>query len=425
MSEPREPQQPARPRLVRSGDVPLLGPVDHTHLAGATPEVGATGDRTHLAGATDRESAHATHPRPGASTMPRTHPEALVQERFQAPPTPAPPPRTPLRWIITSVAVVVALGTAAGWGYGRWSETRQDTLVAPSIAASNPAVARGDAVVRAYFEALSQGNVTAALALGPAPTKGSLDVITAEAYSTARQANPITNVTVPDQDATATQITASYDLGGKRVTTEVPVRRTDDGAWQLVRTTRTVKVTSPTAGQVPLTVNGVSVHPESTLELLPGIYHVSTGRPYIAYPESDDLRIEAVSDEQPLVHQLDPYLTPKGKEKLAQVARDALATCLASRELKPKGCPFAGSGKVAQGQATWRRVGPDPLVDAPMALDKEHAEIAVVNLTLDLRLDAVTTDGSVSNDNKAGGRVVMRAPVTGREEDPIGITWQW
>lgn len=398
-------EQP-RPRLVRSGEVPLTGAADRTHLAAA--------DATHLADAPCEPRGDAIE----ASG-------SLYAERFEAPPPPLSPARTNYRRLAAAAAVVTGLGAASAWGYVTLTDRSDTPLVAPSVAAANPAVARGDTVVRAYLEALAAGDVATALAQGPTPGAGSHDLLTAEAYSPARQRAPITDVNVPAQDPTATLIQASYGLGGKRVDIAVPVRRNAAGVWQLVRTTRAVRLDSPNAGQVPLRVNGVTVRPGATIELLPGQYTVGTGRPYIAYPDSDQLTVTEVGDEKALVHQLDPYLTDEGKRALRERARQALATCLASTELAPQGCPFRGKGNVVPGSVQWTRVGPDPVTDAPMALDRDHAEVAVMTLQLDLRLSATTKDGTVSRGNKAGGRVVMRAPITGEAGDPMPLTWQW
>lgn len=385
----------SRPRLVRAGDVPLPGAPDRTRIVGMD------------------EPVH----------EPVSH--EPLRERYEAPPPPPAPPSTPWRGLMAAGAGAVALGIAAGAGVHWWQGKTPEPVTTATAIASNPAAVRPDRLVRGYLESLAAGNARTALATGPAPARGSTELVEGENYAAAVQNAPVTEVHVPNQSSTTTLVPASYRVGGKLVRATFQVRRDEQGAWQMVRTTRSIRLLG-TTGEVPLLINGRSVRAGSTLELLPGQYRLTSALPYVDYAGDQvtvlDLGEDAVSD-----HPIAPHITSAGQQRIQQVVRDALAACVEQHSMAPEGCPysFSAQGSTAEPVQSSIVVTMDEgdLRSAQAVLDPKEPHIAVLTFTPTFKMTARYADGSTSVSAPRTEQLQARMPITGRASDPMPITW--
>lgn len=382
-------------RVVRAGEVPLPGAAEQTRIAGkAVP-----------------------------TPMPVKEQHEPLRERYQAPGADAVPARTSRRGLAAAVAGAIALGVVTGWGL-HWWDGRTPAAEA-TIAASNPSGARADRLVRGYLEALASGDTAAALAAGPAPTRGTTDLLEPEIFAAAREIAPVTEVRVANQSGTTTLVPASYRMGTKVVRADFQVRRDDAGAWQLVRTTRTVRLVG-TTGRVPLLVNGQRLTPGSTVELLPGAYRLTTGLPFVDYA-GDTIDVLDLGDGSVEDHQVSPRVTTTGQERVRRAVREALAGCTSQHSMAPEGCPYAftasGSSAAPVKSSITVTMDEGDLTRATAVLDRDEPHVAVLSFTPTFRMTARYSDGSSTVSQPRTEQVQARIPITGRTGDPMPIAW--
>lgn len=348
-------------------------------------------------------------------------------ERFVAPPPPAPPTRTGLRRtrIVVWLVAVVLVGLVAGWAWVTWLRPMHTdpNTTAPLGGASQPQISvdRGDEVVRRYLTALSGGDVATALALGADQGTGARDLIANSAYSASMASARISNIHVPQQSASATTISATYDIGARQVSTTYTVVRRDNLAWQLQRSTVPVVFASPVGAAVPLLVNGKTVQLGRTYDVLPGLYRVSTGLSFLSYSAQGDLQVDNLADtgsgSARRTHTIEAQLTPAGSSAILQATQAALDSCLASTQPAPAGCPFAtASGGKRLVDVSWTLLN-RPLLDVTPRLNPQDFSVGQVQIVVKARMSAtvqtvvngrvVRSESSPINDRVGTWRVRM------------------
>lgn len=388
-----------RPRIVRAGDVPLPGAAAETRIAGV----------------------------PLPQTPPPEPELAVARERYEAPAPPPARPATPWRGLLTAACAATALGVLAGWGVHAWRSRDADTAGTTPVV-SNQASARADRLVRGYLQALADGNPRTALEAGLEAPTGNTDLISQTEYAQARQNAPVAAVHVANTDPTATLIPAAYTVGGRQVRADFPVTRDESGAWRMVRTTRAVRLVGE-PGQVPLLVNGRPARAGTTYELLPGEYRLDTGLPYVDYG-GDAITVLDLGEASPGSHPVTPRITEAGQERIRQVVATALDTCAASNQLAPPDCPYRFAAPRAGLRTTsvrteWERSG---LQGATAVLDRRDPQVAVLSFETTISVDIRFADGSSSPSsapqNRKNGQLTVRMPITGRDNQPMPVTWQ-
>ncbi|MDR0783343.1 MAG: hypothetical protein LBE83_06250 [Propionibacteriaceae bacterium] len=270
-------------------------------------------------------------------------------------------------WIVLLSIALVGLTAAAVWVVPQ----AYDKLLGDSGTARS-----ARAAVEAYLTALAAGDATTALsysALQPQDTRFTSD----EFYSRSLAGNPITNIVVPEeQDSGSNLISASYTLGDQAIEAHFTVQKHDRG-WLLDGGFLRLSVADLAAAGAPLTLNGVPLGENPRLELLPGVYTLDAADPMltvsspnllITYPESETTFTES------LILSFDAIIA------IQDAAKAHLNACLEVQALAPPGCGFGFAG------TNIGVVNPESII---WTLDKDSPDLTTLVPLLDP--DSLTT----------------------------------
>ena len=206
-----------------------------------------------------------------------------------------------------------------------------DNTTAPAPSSSTP-----EEAVQGFLDALAAGDATKALSYASdQPTD--LTFLTDDVLKAMVAAHPITGISVKIEDSGSTYAygTATYSLGGHRVSWSVDVDKFDD-AWMLTDVTGTTDLTE-LGDSVNVSIYGVSVTNPSSVVLFPGQYDLVADNGMVSFAEP-------LVVEQPRaagnVYELKPALSADATKKIIQLAEAKLKDCLAQKALVPKGCGF-------------------------------------------------------------------------------------
>lgn len=351
--------------------------------------------------------------------------EAVWTPTFDAPATetdPTPPKRR-LRPIplIAAAAAVIAIALVAFQVFGPSSEPDPDVLVTDT----NPSAGRAritdqSDLVRQYFDALTAGDAELAQTFGPVGS-GSKVALTDSSLADSLERFPLTNVVVSDVADSATEIPVTYRLGGSQVTTNVAVRKQDDGGYRLERSTVTVPVTAKRSAKIPVLVNGEEFTGGS-LEAFLGSYLLTTGLPFLEYT-GNELQVTTL-DAAPEINLLTVALTKDGQDALIDTGKASLEECATTTELAPNGCPFATTAKnpIVKDSVRWSLDG-DPWANASPRLSSER-EIAEVVIDLKMLISLQYSNGT-SLENSVGfdAPVTLRVDMSRTTTEELEATW--
>lgn len=344
---------------------------------------------------------------------------------FDAPPEPTDPKtrrrRIPLVPLSLGVGVIV-VALAVAWqlfGVNRTSDIGV-TASEGTVTVTGARITHPSELVEAYFRALQDADVNRALRLGPVGT-GSLVALTEHSLRASLERTPLTELRVEQVQENATEVPVSYKLGGENTTTNVQVRKQDDGSFRLERATVTVQVTAKRSPAIPVFINDERFETNS-FEAFPGSYVWTTGLPFLAY-EANQLIVSTL-DSKPEISLLTPALTKEGREALIETGKESLQRCLTTKELSPKGCPFAASppSPVVPGSVTWHLANdPWPNVNPRLSSQKEVAEVVI---DLQMQISLKYTDGSSLTRSPLGSRAVsLRVDMSRKTAEDLEATW--
>ncbi|MFV0429999.1 MAG: hypothetical protein ACK5KO_11335 [Arachnia sp.] len=348
--------------------------------------------------------------------------------RFSAPPPQSPPPgRGPaLRIIVAVLLGAVVLGIL---GATVWVRLLRNTSTDPEVEVTSSSIAATSSspqeLVRGYLEALAAGDIERALSFGPRAGSGSRALLTPEAYAAMpRQWRP-SDITILTLDPAAQMVEASYSIGDQEVSTSFEVTRLDTGALQLAATTATVRFQIAADQQLPMLANGVPIDHTVTHEVVPGLYELTTGLPYVTFPADSEIPVAALMLADGAEFSLTPRLTEDGIAAFTAAARASLDECLGATSVAPDGCPFAVEAPrdVVPGSVRWRAVA-DPWKSSTPALgpDDMTAASGVVELELEVEMDY--TDGTSSGATSVHTSATATAAMVVVHPDDIQVVWQ-
>lgn len=404
MTQPWQPQNPT-PSTPPTGPVPPASPVMPTVSPAADP------------------ASQATPPRAPKPAVPSTAFPAWG-DRFVAPEEEAPEPETePRNLLLPALAGLVLLGVIAGalwWIFlGRPQNGPGTEVIASHSAAVT--VKKPDEVVRQYLNALAEGRIDDALALGPVGV-GSRAALTPAAMERSRQTMSISDIQVGQVDDAATEVPARYTIGGERVSTTIKVRRQADATWQLASSTVTLRITGVRSKDVPVLVNGMEVGDAQQVEVVPGYYVVTTGLPFIDYDAGTEARVTTL-DTHIEIPRLTTVVTPEGNNALLAAGRASLDSCLRQTTLAPAGCPFGGqvSGSVVPGSVQWSLADDVWAGYAPRLEPTTGIATAPLTLRTDLTF---ALDGGRRSQQTVVTNTALQADLTVREARDIKVSWQ-
>lgn len=353
------------------------------------------------------------------------------QARFVAPVVEPerPPRRLPWRSVITVftvvglIAVILGVLTATIW---RPQAVDPATIVKPSEGTSERALLTPQDAVRTYLEALAAGDIEAALAtgtIGGDETSSHL-LLAPEVQVKMRERAPITDIRILTAETDVTQVEVSYKLAGTPVNTTIPVQLGESGSYELTRTTVTVLVELGQADALPLFVAGVEVPKFKPLEVVPGVYELTTGLPLVEYPKENTIEITSLRYAEQTPFAATPRLSAEGREAFLDAVRSSLDDCAASHAIAPPGCPQGRrpAKPIAQDSVRWRIDG-NPLVEQQPELSTKDRTLA--SLQLDLRFDLTFRYADGSNPGKDRVEVTTRATANmmGKSAEDITVVW--
>lgn len=352
---------------------------------------------------------------------------APTQERYQAPPE-APPPRqrASRRRVITLVLVIVMLAVGTGIGISAYRQrvVNDDATKLPvgSGAPSSAAGKTGGEVVTNYLEALSEGDITSALSLGPIGP-GSRALIGPDAYPSVWRTGKITDIKVTKTDPSATEIPVTYTLNGEQVSTVMKVERHQDGTFTLVKSTVTVMISGNGDGvvQVPLLIDTRPVGWNRPFELVPGVYTASTGLPFLAITTDATLVVKDLEKVNPWT--LAPQVSEQGQEAFLAAAKESLANCYKTNQLSPPNCPFVESSK-QQVRTVSRFPKGDPLGSEKVTLLAEDLRMGQVQIVVSYTLALTFTTGGTSGDQAASQTATLTMDLAVANADLLKPQWK-
>ena len=327
------------------------------------------------------------------------------------------------RWLVATVGVtILALVAGATWWRFLRPTVVDPAIVVPTSAApvDKPKVSRPDDAVRGYLEALRDGDIAKALSYGPVGP-GSQVLLTPAAAREAKARAPIANVDVPAVSGTTSVVRARFTIGTEAVDRTFGVSKTDDGGWQLTKSTTTVQLSAKRSPRVPLLVNKQALDNVAVLELVPGAYHFETGLPFLRYVSSTDLRVQSLDYSEP-IQVLNLELTDEGRAALLQQGQASMRACLEQPVLSPPNCPFGFSAPQQVTSIRWTQTK-DPWPGAQFTLTREDAAVAEANFTISLNASVDYANGSTSERNPYEGEVRMTADITRLRAQDIQVRW--
>ena len=341
--------------------------------------------------------------RPGWRGLPR-YPDPVP--RPDVSPRPAPPPTEPpgRQWPVVAAAAVVlvsvavfavvgnsvglpadpaASGSAASGGAasGGATPTPTDPLSpAPSAQASTPVEA-----VAGFLQAVAAGDLDLALSYSADPPPAS-PLLSADVFTAAQQAAPLTDISVPTLSGPTppTAVSALYRVGGDPVSQSFGVRQVGE-FWKLGRVTAELDLSPLRSGGLPLSVNGAPIETDE-VAALPGAYTFSTGLEYLTFANRSVLVVTGPSTE--LSAEVGPSVTDVGKDAALDTARKSFQSCLTSKAVNPKNCPFNLQERglnVEKDTIIWTVEGDDPFATAKVTAS---GAVASVTITYSVKLTA-------------------------------------
>ncbi len=348
--------------------------------------------------------------------------------RFAAPEdltNPEPPQRRPFRlprWV-AGLAVLLVLGLV---GAGIWWRFRpvviDGAITAPTSAApvNKPKVGKPEDAVRGYLTALKDGDINRALSYGPVGP-GSRVLLTDAALKDAQTRAPIGNIDVPAVTSNTSSIRARFTIGTEAVDRTFNVTKTDDGGWQLAKTTTTVQLSAKRSTRVPLLVNKQAIENVAVLELVPGVYHFETGLPFLRYAASTDIKVQSLDYNEP-INVLNLELTEAGRAALLEQGQLSMKACLEQPTLNPPNCPFGFVAPQPVTNIRWTQTK-DPWPGVQLTLTKEDPAVAEANFTISLNAAVEYANGSKSDRNPYEGEVRLTADITKQRPQDIQVKW--
>lgn len=256
-------------------------------------------------------------------------------------------------------------------GSRRWKVVLAAALVVATLVgaayAVRAAVSSPDSAVRAYFDALAERDVDAALSAVAPEVAAQVErdvideaVLRSDAYQPPSEVE-VAETTVDGRGAVAD---VSYLLDDRRYAVSLRLRR-DDGAvdklvprWLVVDAVGSIMLGETAPGEV--TVNGqrVRAYDENgprVLRALPGAYQVAVPADDPAWQQrAVTARVEPQGAAEVAVPMV---VRPEMRQEVEQRIVALLDDCAASAELLPPGCPFGYAVLAGADEVEWQITG--------------------------------------------------------------------
>jgi len=335
--------------------------------------------------------------RPGWRGLPR-YPDSVPGPDVSTRPAPPPPEPTGRQWpvvvaaavVLVSVAVFAVIGNRVGLPADPVSSSAPSSTAATDATSANPSAQAGtpaDAVV-GYLQAVAAADLDLALSYSADPAPDS-PLLTAEVFSQAQQAAPLTDISVPTLTGPSppTTVSALYQVGGDPVSQSFSVRQVGD-FWKLGEVTAELDLSPLRSGGLPLTVNGAPIETD-VVAALPGAYTFATELKFLTFANRSVLTVTGPSTQ--LSAEVGPSVTDVGKDAAVDAAKKSFESCLKVKSVNPKNCPFNISDRglsLRKDTIVWSVEDGDPFDKAKVTA---AGAVASVTITYSVKLTASCT----------------------------------
>lgn len=331
--------------------------------------------------------------------------------------------------VVGVFTVVLVLAVAGGAFYAlvlRKPSVDERTIVKPSGSASAGNIRTPQAAVSEYLHALADGDIDKALSLGKrgGDETSTMVLLSRKAHAAMREKAPIEDIKILTTDEKVSEVEVSYKLAGQPVRTSIPVVLDDRGSYELEHTTVTVVIELVQADALPLKVNGVEVPKVQPIEVVPGVYNLSTDLPFIQYPSDNSFTIGSLQFAEQTALPATPALTSAGNDAFRSALQHSLEQCVEMHAPSPKGCPQGArpAKPIKPGSLKWSLIG-NPLAGAQPSLSTDDLSVGVITLDMTFHLTFEYADGS--NPGTQELKVTARASANMLAENPDDVAIAW
>lgn len=333
----------------------------------------------------------------------------------------------PFRALTFAFIAIALTGILIGFGYVTFLRPRQidpNVIAKPTSTASNQVRAETpQQIVSQYFAALEEGDIERALAMGPRGGNGSERLLTRADFTATRERSNLNGVEILTRETDATRVHVRYRLGERSFDTMISLNLLDTGEYQLERTTVPIQFDVPGGEDLPLIVNGVSLDQGKPYEAVPGVYELTTGLPFIGYPDTSTITVISLDDEQKASPV--PQLTAAGLDAFLGAAGHSLDACLAAPLKAPPNCPVGMDRDAAIDESSIRRVlANDPWAAARPSLTASHQTIVEVTVTIRYKLSYAWLAGGVQTPGLEEKVATVSANLLVARADQVTVTWE-
>lgn len=337
--------------------------------------------------------------------------------------------KLPVRALLVLAVGVLVLGVASGVV---WVSINRDTSVDPEtvvqVSESAGTKARTpQETVQGYLDALADGDIDEALSYGPEPSEDgrSHALLTPAALNVMPEEARPSDIRVLTDDPLATEVEVTYDLAGETISKPLRLTRLDTGSYQLERTTVAIQLEVTGGDNLPVFVNGVEVDHRVPLEVVPGTYIPSTGRPFVEFLDTAPFSIRSLARDEVTDVLVNPELTEPGRAALLAAAQQSLERCIASSELAPTGCPNAirAPQPVVPGSVRWEVRNANMWSSFEPMLSPRDQTVAVATVPLDLVVTMDYKDGGNNGGDRVERNVAVSATMLGADTSSVTVSW--
>lgn len=189
--------------------------------------------------------------------------------------------------------------------------------------------------------------------------------------------------------------------------------------WKLSQVAAPLDFSGLETLNVPTVVNGKKVK-SSTFDVLPGAYTITTGLKHLHLGSKNVFTVTGPS-YQAATYDLQPKLTKDDKKASIAAAKKSFGTCLKTKSLRPKNCPFSvrsNGNNISTSTIKWTQQGSDPFKKARVEI---YGTEAYVSATFKVGFRASCNGGTTCSTTING---TSRARVSLRK-DTLKARWAY
>lgn len=225
------------------------------------------------------------------------------------------------------------------------------------LAAPAPKPAGPEEVAQHYLQAIAAGDAQSAQNLAAIKVQDA--AFTNEGLADAARRAPLTDIRV--DGVHGQDVVLAYRVGGRAVRGTFPMVHVAEG-WRVKRPTVRARVT-PQPQMVAPSIDGQKLHGAAyvyDVELAPGVHRLSLPEGFLAF-EQPDITVTSLTDTPQVNGRT--QVTAAYPAELKKRLQDRIRSCVAAKDLAPKGCPWAfraAAGETVDASSITYTLGSDP-----------------------------------------------------------------